>query len=1014
MTPDFEAKLEQYISQITDAHQTDAPERQISHVFLSFISDAFGVKSEDIELEHHIVMSAVRKSGYVDALLGDLIIEFKRNIERNVEEKVEQLVSYMRGMHRPNRYVGMLTDGIRFCTYMLGEEGEAQEVSELTISDSDARTAYLWLDTYLYSRREIAPSADDIVQRFGVNSPTFRFFHQQLMRLHDKVKHSSELQVWRGQWSDLLSKVYGSDIADDELFLRHSYLSQFAKILVFSALSGRPDTDDISRIVEGEAFHKYGISNIGEHDFFAWILMDKIRSDATDLLYELSAELLVFDLSAIQQDLLKQLYQDLVDPTTRHDLGEYYTPDWLAQLVLQEIDYTFPQSLLDPACGSGTFLFNAIRRLAGKGLRGKALVDFALNNIVGMDVHPLAVIIARINYMLALLEHLDEATEEIAVFKLPVFMADALIEPLNRSKLEAITIPVNPERDEHFRIPVSCGLNEGKLSNALQQLDDFAQLAGRGFSLEETTEPFLRVINDIFEGTGGEALPFHWLSNLRLLRKLIDENRDRIWAYILANKSRPLVLAQKRFDVVVGNPPWLSYRFIQSADGQQEIKRLSIHYQLADSSSVTLFTQMDLSTLFFCHSQDQYLFEQGTIAFVMPRSAITGAKQHRAFQRQGFTRIQDLRNVEPLFNVPAAVLIRSGREASTQDIPTTAYAAALPRHEMPLEEAVPLLQACSTVTSFVDSDSKSPYHPRFVVGASLFPRNLCFVRPAGIPSSPAVMTDPELDRAAKPRWKGVRFEGTVEEDYIYATLLSKHLVPFGYQRLHMVALPMQVRSGGELDILNGLQSFVERGHITSYTTWFAKIDEYWERRKKSKMTLLERFDYHRLLSKQNTSDRFIVLYNASGSNLTSCVIESEGIDLSVHKRRTQAFIVDYKTYFYSTKLRDEAHFLCAFLNTDYVNSAIKPYQSQGSYGHRDISRTPFEACNIPLYDPGNDDHCELVRFSIGAHRTINAHKEMGNKQLVSKGRPTARRQAREILADEIAAIDEIARRLLSD
>ena len=1013
MTPDFEAKLEQYISQITDAHQTDAPERQISHVFLSFISDAFGVKSEDIELEHHIVMSAVRKSGFADALLGDLIIEFKRNIERNVDEKVQQLVGYMRGMHRLNRYVGMLTDGIRFRTYILDQDGEAQEVSEISLSDADARAAYLWLDTYLYSRSEIAPSADDIVQRFGVNSPTFRFFHQQLMRLHDKVKHSSELQVWRGQWSDLLSKVYGSDIAHDELFIRHSYLSQFAKILVFSALSGRPDPGDISCIVEGEAFHKYGISNIGEHDFFAWILMDEIRGDATDLLYELSAELLVFDLSAIQQDLLKQLYQDLVDTTARHDLGEYYTPDWLAQLVLQEIDYSAPQSLLDPACGSGTFLFNAIRRLAGKGLRGKALVDFALNNIVGMDVHPLAVIIARINYMLALLEHLDEATEEIAVFKLPVFMADALIEPLNRNTLEAITIPVSPERDEHFRIPISCGLNEGKLSNALQQLDDFAQLAGRGLSLEETTEPFLRVIKDIFEGTGDEAFPFHWLSNLRLLRKLIDENRDRIWAYILANKSRPLVLAQKKFDVVVGNPPWLSYRFIQSADGQQEIKRLSIHYQLVDSSSVSLFTQMDLSTLFFCHSQDQYLVEQGTIAFVMPRSAITGAKQHRAFQRQGICRILDLHKVEPLFNVPAAVLIRSEDEASVQDIPTNAYHAALPRHEMPLEEAAPLLQARETVTSFVDSDSKSPYYPRFVVGASLFPRNLCFVRPAGIPSSPAIETDPELDRQAKRPWKGLRLTGTVDDKYIYSTLLSKHLFPFGYQRLHMVALPVQVDADGRLSIMHDLQSFVDNGHIPSFTSWFAKTQSIWERHKKSKMTLIDRYDYHRLLSTQRTSERCMVIYNASGTNLTSSVLDVARIDLTVHRRRTQGFIVDYKTYFSATQSQHEAHFLCAVLNSNFVNQAIKPHQSQGGFGHRDISRTPFEACNIPEFDPNNVDHQYLAGLSINAHKTIDAQKDMGNERLLRKGLATARRQAREILADEIAAIDEIARRLLS-
>ncbi len=90
----------------------------------------------------------------------------------------------------------------------------------------------------------------------------------------------------------------------------------------------------------------------------------------------------------------------------RHNLGEFYTPDWLAELVLREINYHIGQSLLDPACGSGTFLFTAIRLLHEQGMEGEALVDFALKNIRGIDVHPLAVTIARINYMIALLPHM--------------------------------------------------------------------------------------------------------------------------------------------------------------------------------------------------------------------------------------------------------------------------------------------------------------------------------------------------------------------------------------------------------------------------------------------------------------------------------------------------------------------------------------------------------------------------------------------------------------------------------
>lgn len=1012
MTPDFAEKLQTYIESVTSARKSRASERQISHLFLGFISDAFGVNYEDVELEHHVTMTRVQKHGYVDALLGDLLIEFKRDINTELGSNIEQLRNYMRDMPELHRYVGMLADGIDFRTYLLDDSEALRQVDQFTISNAEPAAVYLWLDAYLFSSANIEPTADDIVQRFGVRSPTFQLVQQTLSRLLNEIQEDKELDVWRGQWKALLSKVYGSDIADDNLFIRHSYLSQFAKLLVFAALQGRPDKSEIPSIVNGEAFHQHGVSNIGENDFFSWLMMSAIRAESINFLYALSAELQVYDLSAIRQDLLKQLYQDLVDPDTRHDLGEYYTPDWLAQLTLQEIDYRAPQSLLDPACGSGTFLFNAIRRLADNGLTGRALVDFALNNIVGTDVHPLAVTIARINYLLAITEHLLEDTDVNEILTLPVYMADALINPQDERSLNSITIPVNPSDDEIFRIPLQSSSDAQKLSQAIQQLDEFADLANGSYGFNEIVNIFKGVISDLHDGLDDPAFLNLWASNLRLLAKLIREKRNRIWSYVLSNMSQPLVLAKNRFDVVAGNPPWLSYRYINSAAGQAEVKRLSIHYKLIEPENVTLFTQMDMSTLFFAHARDQYLKSKGTLAFVMPRSVITGAKQHRLFQRQGFTRILDLLNVTPLFNVPAAVLIYSDGNTEHSDIPTFSYSANFVKHELPLTEALPHLEMNETTTPFVDSDIQSPYFTNFVVGASLFPRNLTFVRPAGIPSSPAIETDPDLNPDSKPPWKGMRITGTVHDNYIYATLLSKHLLPFGFQRLHMVALPMRVQADMRLEILYEVHAFADRGHISSYQSWFTKTRAKWEEHKKSKMTLIERYDYHKLLSKQRNQNRFMVLYNASGSHLASCVLNTAIVDFTVHKRKTQAFIADYKTYYFASVYENEAHYLCATLNSSYVNETIKKYQSRGAYGHRDISRTPFEACAIPIFDAGDPDHLELARLSIAAHEKIEEMKGMEENRLLNGGPGRARGRAREILATEISAIDKIARQIL--
>ena len=332
MISNFAAKSASYIESIGEAHAKDQPERHLSHLFLGFISDAFGVQYQDIELEHHITMSRVQKHGYIDALIGDLIIEFKRNIKTKTGANIDQLQNYMRDMPDSHRYIGMLTDGIDFRTYILDKANQAKEIDRFNIASADAEAAYLWLDAYLFSRREIEPTADDIVQRFGINSPTFQLAYQTFAKLLSQIENRSEIDVWREQWRALLSKVYGSDIGDDELFLRHTYLSQFAKLLAFTSLNGPAQRNNLESIVDGKAFSSHGVDNIGENDFFAWILLKDIRSQSLDLLNAISVELRIYDLSAIRQDLLKQLYQNMVDPKTRHDLGEYYTPDWLAQL----------------------------------------------------------------------------------------------------------------------------------------------------------------------------------------------------------------------------------------------------------------------------------------------------------------------------------------------------------------------------------------------------------------------------------------------------------------------------------------------------------------------------------------------------------------------------------------------------------------------------------------------------------------------------------------------------------
>jgi len=161
-------------------------------------------------------------------------------------------------------------------------------------------------------------------------------------------------------------------------------------------------------------------------------------------------------------DLLKPLYEDLFPRALRHQLGEYYTPDWLAEHLLDQLGYSGDPKvrLLDPACGSGTFLLAAIRRiLAGceEGVRGQRpgvrgqgsgirdqglgvrdqgamahgrLCGKILANVAGFDLNPLAVMTAKANYLIALAEFLPQTGE----VEIPVYLRDSILDSARCSK----------------------------------------------------------------------------------------------------------------------------------------------------------------------------------------------------------------------------------------------------------------------------------------------------------------------------------------------------------------------------------------------------------------------------------------------------------------------------------------------------------------------------------------------------------------------------------------------------
>jgi hypothetical protein len=431
---------------------------------------------------------------------------------------------------------------------------------------------------------------------------------------------------------------------------------------------------------------------------------------------------------------------------------------------------------------------------------------------------------------------------------------------------------------------------------------------------------------------------------------------------------------------------------------------------------------MEIATLFFCRSSDLYLNDRGIIAFVMPRSVLTGAFHHVKFKnfkkpRMKLYKILDLENVSPLFNVPSCVLIALKNDETTFPVLARRYTGQLPEKNIRLVEAVKYLVAEDySYESPILPTGYSCYHNRVKQGATIVPRNLWFIdfdvhRILGVNiSKPLVKTADDVQRRAKRPWKGVSSRGNVEAGFIYATILGGDIVSFGYVKLRPVVLPVEPTATNykPLDV-----DLLKRRGYTYMAEWLEKAQEFWEeyatrRALSDHPRVISWLDYRRKLTNQNPSKRYIVLYNTSGTNLVSCVIDRHSLP-SFHVLRAtiqpKGFVADAKTYFYETNNENEAYYLCAVLNSNIVNDAIKPLQTKGLFGERDIHRRPF-MFPIPQFDRNNPSHFRLVELSKKCHAKISSAR------FTKKSTAGRREEAREVIKEELREIDELVVHLL--
>jgi type I restriction-modification system DNA methylase subunit len=381
--------------------------------------------------------------GSADTLYNNIIIEFENNLKQTLNHAKEQLAGYLLSQLRSGEgynFTLIATDCITWKVFSPDvtqidkiEELKEHELilnevksSSFVLNERNAEDFYYWIDRFLFKEEKQKATLKRIEEAFGYQSHIFIESYRELQKWFQEAKKFGEVQVSYDQWEKFLSIAYGSFDVRDDVFLVHTYLSLFSKMLAYSIVSNDDyiDDDELKGILDGTIFHKYNIRNFVDNDFFHWVTSVRSFNNLKKVFRLIAQEISHFDYENVDEDVLKGVYQELIDIDTRHSLGEYYTPDWLCERIVKEFDFKKTDKILDPACGSGSFLRAAIHRI--RELNPDVTVEELNEQVYGIDIHPLSVQIAKTTLLLALGKEIINAKNPVY---LNIILANTLLAP---------------------------------------------------------------------------------------------------------------------------------------------------------------------------------------------------------------------------------------------------------------------------------------------------------------------------------------------------------------------------------------------------------------------------------------------------------------------------------------------------------------------------------------------------------------------------------------------------------
>lgn len=785
------------------------------------------------------------------------------------------------------------------------------------------------------------------------------------------------------------------------------------KTTVKSFVEGLTAMDDdelksrLSYLESGADFNNQGIVNFLEADFFSWYLdgwdsrIASVFRNIVNALSDFESATPVLE-PEWTRDLLQRLYELLVPRKLRHDLGEYYTPDWLAGYVIDKSGYkgVIGSRFLDPACGSGTFLVQAINKAIryNKGDE-KTVACHILENIVGFDLNPIAVLSARTNYLIAFSRFIPY----IRPISIPVYLCDSVLTPsryVEEGELPFEDTIIFTTTKGSYTFPISM--------KEKSHIDKFTSMTENGLRGKVKPQIFKNQLKKEFNFAENET---NLLSDIyKRIKELDDAGENGFWARYIKNAFAPVYL--DKFDFVIGNPPWIRWRYLSDDYRKRTLKlwqRYGI-FSLRGYETRLGGGEKDFSMLFTYASADNYLKDKGTLGFLITmevfksKGAGEGFRQFELKDKKVPLKVlsmEDMVDLQPFqsANKTSVFFVKKGEKTTypvkvikwkrkpgigriPPDWPLDKVEANCERKQL---KAIPVnpdklsssWQTAKTAELKVYAQLKGQSVYRAYCGAygtpyGVFRLQLKEVRPDG-----ALVIENMHERG---KWEIKPVHTAIEPDLVFPAVCGGDIVKFGIKS-HFYLLISQdpyKRCGYDEEYLS-TKFPLTYAYLIQFKDILLKraiYRKHFSKEVREKGGIIKRTPNAPFYSQYNINDltfsRYRITWNRMSSKMSAVVLSAVKTDFGI-----KLIVPTDPTAFFPVDNKDEAHYLCAILNSEIVNDFIKSFSSAGrGFGAPSIMNN----LAVPRFNDSNKTHNKLAELSERAHSFVKKGKDIQNIQ----------------------------------